>query len=298
MSRPVAVLLLLICTTLWGFAFIMQKTAMDHMGPLTFAGMRFLVGTIALAPFAWREYRRVRPALSLSQWLRIGVICLAFFLGSWLQQAALITASVTSAGFLTALYVIFVPVLTFLAIRVRPHPIIYLGVPLALGGTYLLTGARFDQFNAGDAMLVICAVFWAIQIAMLGPLVKQTNLPIVISALTFAGTAVLCLGGAVGFEQPNLIQITAGWQEIAYAGIFSTAVAFTLQAIGQRYVPPANAAIILSSESLFAAAFAAILLHERLPPAGYAGAALIFLAIILVEAVPAYAGRRRLSPMG
>jgi drug/metabolite transporter (DMT)-like permease len=298
MSRPVAVLLLVICTMLWGFAFIMQKTAMDHMGPLTYAGSRYLLGTIVLIPFALAEYRRVRPSISTNQWLRIGAICLAFFFGSWLQQTALLTASVTSAGFLTALYVLFVPLLTFIAIRVRPHPIIYLGVPMALVGTYLLTGARLDRFTSGDAMLVVCAVFWAVQIAMLGPLVKETNLPIGISVLTFAGTAILCLGGAFGFEQPTLSQVAAGWQEIAYAGVFSTAIAFTLQAIGQRYVPPANSAIILSAESLFAAAAGAVFLHERLPPAGYAGAALIFVAIVMVEAVPAFASKKAPMPTG
>lgn len=293
MSRPVAVLLLVFCTMLWGFAFIMQKTAMDHMGPLTYAGSRYLLGVIVLSPFALAEYRRVRPAISTAQWLRIGAICLAFFFGSWLQQAALITATVTSAGFLTALYVLFVPLLTFIAIRVRPHPIIYLGVPMALVGTYLLTGARFDGFTAGDAMLVVCAVFWAVQIAMLGPLVKEMNLPVAISALTFAGTALLCIGGAFIFEAPTVTQVVAGWPQIVYAGVFSTAIAFTLQAIGQRYVPPANSAIILSAESLFAALAGAILLNERLPPAGYAGAALIFFAIVLVEAVPAIAASRR-----
>ncbi|MEQ1770674.1 MAG: DMT family transporter [Devosia sp.] len=287
MSRPVAVLVLILCTALWGLAFISQKTALNHMGPLTFAGMRFGLGTVALLPFAWAEWRRMNPSLSSNQWFRIAVMTAAFFAGSWLQQAALVTATVTNAGFLTALYVLFVPVLTFIAIRVKPHPIIYAGAPLALLGIYFLTGARFDAFTAGDGMLLAGAVGWAIQIAMLGPLVKETDLPISISVITFAGTAVPALAIAAFAEAPSWAGISGGWLEIVYAGIFSTAIAFTLQAIGQRHVPAANSAIILSGESLFAALAAAIFLHERLPPIGYVGAALIFGAIVMVETVPA-----------
>ncbi|MEO6395049.1 MAG: DMT family transporter [Devosia sp.] len=292
MSRRLAVLLLIICTMLWGLAFISQKTAMTHMGPLIFTGMRFLIGVLALAPFAWLEYRRVRPLLNRDQWLRIGAVNVAFFLGSWLQQTALVTATVTNAGFLTALYVLFVPILTFIAIRVRPHPIIYLGAPLALLGIYFLTGARFDSFTTGDGMLLLCAVAWAIQIAMLGPLVRETGLPMTISALTFLGTAIVALGVGTITEAPTMSAIAAGWVEILYAGVFSTAIAFTLQAIGQRYVPAANSAIILSGESLFAALAGAIILKERLPPLGYLGAVVIFAAIIMVEAVPAFRARK------
>ncbi|MEO6012243.1 MAG: DMT family transporter [Devosia sp.] len=296
MSRPIAVLLLVICTMLWGLAFVFQKDAMQHMQPLTFAGVRYVLGSSLVLPLAIFEYRRRRAkgiVLSRAQWIRIAILSLAFFLGVWLQQVALTTTSVTNGGFITSLYVIFTPVVTYLTFRTRPHPIIYLGAPLALVGIYMLTGARLDQFTIGDLQLLACAVCWGVQVSMLGALVKETGLPIFISTINFFATAVLSLIGAFLLESPQIGGISAGWIPILYSGICSTAIAFTFQAIGQQYVPPANAAIILSAESLFAALGGALLLNERLPPVGYAGAAIIFLAIVTVELVPALRGRSR-----
>lgn len=295
MSRPVAVALLLICTSLWGLAFIFQKGAMQHMQPLTFSGVRYMLGACLVLPLALWEYRvrRLQGAtITARQWRRIALLSLAFFFGVWLQQEALITTSVTNGGFITALYVLFTPIVTFIMIRTRPHPIVYLGAPLALFGIYLLTGARLDQLVLGDFQLLLCAVCWGIQVAVLGELVKETGMPVFVSTLSFFATAVLSLSGAFILETPTIEGISGGWIPIVYSGVCSTAIAFTLQAIGQRYVPPANAAIVLSSESLFAAVFGAIFLGERLPPLGYLGAAIIFVAIVTVELVPALRGRR------
>ncbi|RYE08497.1 MAG: DMT family transporter [Hyphomicrobiales bacterium] len=295
MNRAIAVLLLVICTALWGFAFVFQKGAMEHMQPLTFAGVRYVLGTLLVLPLAIREYRRQTAkgvVISREQWIRIGILSVAFFLGVWFQQVALITTSVTNGGFITSLYVIFTPIVTYLTIRAKPHPIIYLGAPLALFGIYLLTGADFSSLSIGDLQLLICAVFWGVQVSMLGALVKETGMPIFISTVNFGSVAVLALAGAFALETPELTGISAGWIAILYSGVFSTAVAFTFQAIGQQHVPAANAAIILSAESLFAALGGALILHERLPPLGYLGAAVIFLAIITVELVPALRGQK------
>ena len=289
MSRPLAVLTLIVCTILWGFAFLFQKNAMATMGPLTFTAIRYGIGTILVAPLAVIEYRRQRPLhgpLSRRQWVQFAILVLSFFAGVWAQQAALQTATVTNGGFLTALYVIITPLAAFLLLGARPHPIVYLGAPLALLGIYLLTGANLSAFSFGDMLLVACAVSWAIQIAVLAPLVQQTGMPVTLSAACFLVTAILAALGIPLLEHPSLDGIAAGWSEILYTGVMSTAVAFTLQAIGQRYVPPANAAIILGAESLFAAAGGAIFLGERLPPLGYAGAGIIVCAILMVELVP------------
>lgn len=295
MSRSVAVALLLICTGLWGLAFVFQKDAMTHMQPLTFSSVRYILGAVLVLPLAVWEYRRRKAegaVITRGQWQRIGWLSLAFFLGVWLQQVALLTTSVTNGGFITSLYVIFTPIVTFLTLRTRPHPIIYVGAPMALVGIYLLTGARFDQLAIGDLQLLLCAMCWGVQVSMLGALVKETGMPIFISTINFFATAILAGAGAFALETPNLGGIIDGWIPILYSGVCSTAIAFTLQAIGQRYVPPANAAIILSSESLFAALFGALLLSERLPPLGYLGAAIIFIAIVTVELVPALRGKR------
>ncbi|HEV2514603.1 MAG TPA: DMT family transporter [Devosia sp.] len=295
MSRPLAVLLLLIATAIWGLAFVAQKAAMAHMGPLTFSGTRFLLGGVALLPFALIELRRRAPAAAQFTprlWLQIGILCIAFLVGSVLQQYGLAQTSVTNSGFLTALYVLFAPLIAFLVLRTRPHPIIYLGAPLALIGIFYLNGGRLESFNAGDLLVVISAVFWGGHVFMLGLLSRATGLPVVLSAITFISVGLVCLVLAFGFETPDFADITAGWVQILYVGLMSTALAFTLQAIAQQYVPAANAAIVLSAESLFAALGGALLLGERLPPIGYAGAALILFAIILVEAVPALRQRR------
>lgn len=293
MSRPIAALLLVICTMLWGFAFIAQKSAMDTMGPLTFAGVRYLLGGLIVLPLAlWERRKRPQP-LPPGNWALITAMSLVFFIGSWLQQSGLASTTATNAGFLTGLYVFFVPLLGFLLFRTRPHPIIFVCVPLALIGIYFLNGGGLASFNGGDGLIVISAVFWAMHVILLGRIARATGLPIFVSAVSFlvAGAVALALGFVI--EAPTIEGIGAGWIEIAYAGILSTAVAFTFQAIGQQYVPPANAAIILSAESLFAAIGGAILLGERLPLIGYCGAALIFAAIVAVEALPPLWERRQ-----
>ncbi|MFP9138160.1 DMT family transporter [Devosia sp. XGJD_8] len=293
MSRPLAALMLLVCTMLWGFAFVAQKSAMDSMGPLTFAGVRYLLGGLLVLPLALWERRRRPTPLSSTHWALIIAMSLVFFIGSWLQQTGLATTTATNAGFLTGLYVFFVPLLGFLIFRSRPHPIIFAGVPLALVGIYYLNGGGLDSFNGGDGLIVISAVFWAMHVILLGHIARATGLPIFVSAVSFLFAGAVALGLAFVIETPTLEGIGAGWLEIAYAGILSTAVAFTFQAIGQQYVPPANAAIILSAESLFAAIGGALLLGDRLPPIGYAGAALIFAAIVAVEAIPPLWSRRQ-----
>jgi drug/metabolite transporter (DMT)-like permease len=285
--------MLLVCTMLWGFAFVAQKSAMDSMGPLTFAGVRYLLGGLLVLPLALWERRRRPTPLSSSHWALIIAMSLVFFIGSWLQQTGLATTTATNAGFLTGLYVFFVPLLGFLIFRSRPHPIIFAGVPLALVGIYYLNGGGLDSFNGGDGLIVISAVFWAMHVILLGHITRATGLPIFVSAVSFLFAGAVALGLAFVIETPTLQGIAAGWLEIAYAGILSTAVAFTFQAIGQQYVPPANAAIILSAESLFAAIGGALLLGDRLPPIGYAGAALIFAAIVAVEAIPPLWSRRQ-----
>ncbi|WP_332688779.1 DMT family transporter [Devosia sp.] len=293
MSRPLAALMLLICTMLWGFAFVAQKSAMESMGPLTFAGVRYLLGGLLVLPLAFWERRRRPAPLSPTHWALIIAMSLMFFIGSWLQQSGLATTTATNAGFLTGLYVFFVPLLGFAIFRNRPHPIIFAGVPLALIGIYYLNGGGLESFNGGDGLIVISAVFWAMHVILLGYIARATGLPIFVSAISFLFAGAVALGLAFVIETPTLHGIGVGWLEIAYAGILSTAVAFTFQAIGQQYVPPANAAIILSAESLFAAIGGALLLGDRLPPIGYAGAALIFAAVVTVEAIPPLWAKRQ-----
>jgi len=292
MPRPIATLLLVITTVLWGFAFVAQKTAMAEMGPFTFSAVRYLLATLIVLPLVVWECRRVRPKISAADWRRIAVLCVSFFLGVYLQQVGLTMTTATNGGFLTSLYVLLVPLIALAVFRRLPHPVVWVCMPMAIIGVFLLNGGRLDHFTLGDALVVGCAFAWAVQVLILGDIARSTRLPITISVFCFAATALLSAIGGLAFEHQPLSAIGNAWVEILYAGILSTAVAFTLQAIGQQYVPPANSAIILSAESLFAGLGGAWLLGERLPAIGYFGAALIFCAIILVETVPILLSRR------
>ncbi len=291
MRRQTATVLLVAATFFWGMAFIAQKSAMDAMGPLTFIAARYILGGLLIMPLAIHEYRRAKVKISSRQWLAIGFLCLNFFLGSWLQQWGLTTTSVTNGGFLTGLYVFFVPIILLLVFRTKPHPIIWLCSPVALLGLYFLSGASIDPFGTGDLLVISSAVFWAMQVLLLGLLAAKTGLPIFISAVSFLAAGLIAVPGAFLSETVTLAAMSAGWVEIAYAALFSTAIGFTLQAVGQRYVPPANAAIIMSGESLFAAFGGALFLGERLNGSGYLGAGLLFAAIVMVETIPAIKAR-------
>ncbi|MEO8684834.1 MAG: DMT family transporter [Devosia sp.] len=285
--------MLLLCTMLWGFAFVVQKSAMETMGPLTFIGIRYLIGGIFILPVALLERSRAPVRLDRRQWRFIALMSGALLIGTWLQQVGLQTTTATNGGFLTSLYVMFVPAIALLAFRTWPHPVLWIGVPLALIGIYFLNGGGLDSLNTGDGLVIIGAVFWAIQVMMLGFIARTTGQPILVSCISFVAAGAVALLLAFVFEAPTLAGIMGGWEELVYAGIFSTGIAFTLQAIGQQHVPAANAAIVLSSEALFAAIGGALFLGERLPPVGYAGAALLLSAIVLVEIIPALHARRK-----
>jgi drug/metabolite transporter (DMT)-like permease len=293
MTRFVATLMLLVTALLWGFAFVAQKSAMQLMGPLTFSALRYALGTIVMLPLVMWEVRRRAPAtIARRDWLLVGILGLSFFLGVYLQQAGLVTTTATNAGFLTGLYVLLVPLIALVVARQLPHPIVWLCMPIAVFGVFLLNGGHLDSLNLGDLMVIFSAVFWAVQVLLIGHLARSTGLPVTVTVVCFAVTSILSTAGALAFEAPTIASFAPAWVEILYGGILSTAVAFTLQAIGQQDVPPANAAIILSAESLFAALGGALILGERLPPIGYRGAALILIAIVTVEAAPVILHRR------
>ncbi|RDE08776.1 DMT family transporter [Pelagibacterium lacus] len=296
MSRTAALACLFVATAIWGFAFIAQKSAMDAMGPLTFTGARFLLGGLLILPLALREHARRPNPVTGRQWGLILFLSLNFFLGAVLQQYGVLFTTVTNSGFLTGLYVMFVPVILLLVFRQPPHRVVWFGVPMALIGLFLLNGARLDGLNTGDMLVIASAVFWAMHVLLIGYLARETGRPIMVSSMSFLFAGMVGSIGALGFETPSLDQLGAGWIEILYAGVLSTAVGFTLQAIGQQHVPPANAAIILSAESLFAALGGAVILGERLQVMGYFGIVLIFAAILAVELLPALARRTVTGP--
>lgn len=287
MTRSKANLLLLLAGALWGMGFIAQSTAMETMGPLLFVGLRFAVATLMVLPLALVEASRSTAPVSPGELAGFVSIGLALFAGMASQQIGLLTTTVTNSGFLTGLYVVFVPLLVVIVQRRRPQPIVWPCAALALAGIWLLSGAGPVGITVGDALTVLCAFFWAVQVVLIGILATRSDRPLALCSIQFAVCAALGLSVAALLEPVSWSAIGSTLPEILYAGVLSSGLAFTLQVFGQRHTTSAQAAIFLSSESLFAALFGALFLSEVLTATGYFGCLLIFVAILAVELVPA-----------
>lgn len=290
MRRIHADLLLVFAAAVWGLAFVFQKTAMAHIGPLLFVGVRALVAALALAPLAFREGRARGEGLPRGL-LSIAVLGgLAFFTAATFQQWGIVSATVTNAGFLTALYVVITPFLIWLALRRTPSVFAWPAAALSFVGTWLLGGGTLGSFSMGDLLIAISAVFWSAHVIITSEGTRHTR-PITFTAIQFSVVATLGLAGAGLFEPISLAAIRAAWVEIAFVGLLSSALTFTLLAVAMRHTPPAEAAVIVSTETLFAALAAFLLLGERLPLVSWTGALLILLAVIIVQIGPHLAAR-------
>lgn len=286
MSRLQANMLLLAVAAIWGFAFVMQSRSMDAIGPLWFVGLRFLIASLIALPLAIAESRKTDVALGPKNIIGFSVIGLALFLGSAVQQFGLLTTTVTNSGFLTALYVVFVPILSLLFLRKVPHWIIWPAALLALFGIFLLSGGRFEGFSYGDSLTILCAGFFAIQLLLIGVLVGDSKRPMTLCLFQFVISGVAGVVAASFLEPIDIGRVMTRWPEIVFTGVFSSGFGFIGQVVGQRYTTAPQAAIFLCSESLFAALFGALLLGESIQMVGYIGCGLIFAALIAVEIIP------------
>lgn len=292
MTRIQANLVLLLAAAIWGGGFVAQSTAMASIGPFWFVGLRFAIAALAVLPFAMMESRRMTSAPTPAEMKTFVWVGLALFMGATTQQVGLLTTTVTNSSFLTALYVIFVPVIAVIVYRRHPHWIVWPGALMMLCGIFLLSGGAVTRLTTGDLLSISCAFFWAIQITLAGRFVMQSNRPLALSCTQFAVCAVLSMLIGIFMEPINTTAIASSMKEILYVGLVSSGLAFVLQVIGQRYTTAPQAAIFLSSEALFGALFAAIFLHETIPAVGYVGCGIIFAAILLVELVPELSKRR------
>ena len=287
MTRVTANALLLLAGATWGMGFIAQSTAMDDVGPFLFIAARFAVACAVVAPLAWFEAKRAVTPITIRDHSIHAMVGVALFLGMAFQQVGLLTTTVTNSGFLTGLYVVFVPFVAIALFREWPHRIVWPSVVIAVFGVYLLAGASLASFAVGDVYTVICAAFWALQVVLIGRFVRVSGRPIALALMQFAVTGVLALLIAVVIEPIEWSAIRAAGIEILYAGTLASGLAFTIQIVGQRYTTAPQAAIMLSSESLFAALFGTLLLGEVIGPLGLLGCALILVAMLMVEIVPA-----------
>lgn len=301
MRRLNADLLLVFAAAIWGFAFLFQKSAMAHVGPVLFVAARALVASVALAPLAWREmhepgagWGRVAPAASWAG--------LVFFIAAVLQQWGIVTATVTNTGFLTALYVVITPFIAWGLIGKPPSPFVWAAVGLSFAGTWLLGGGTLAAFSPGDALVALSAFFWALHIVLVGR-AGPLGRPVTFTMVQFAAVGLAGAALAPLVETVSIVKLGDAWIEIAYVGLLSSALTFTMFSIALRYTAPTEATILVSTETLFAAFGAWWLLGERLAPIGWLGAGLIFTATLLVQLAPqrkgdAATGRRSHDAVG
>jgi drug/metabolite transporter (DMT)-like permease len=287
MSRLNADLALLLAAAVWGVAFLFQKSAMDHVGPLAFIAARGAVAAVALAPLAWREHRRASTAPASAAFWAIAIWGgVAFFVAAWLQQAGIRTASVTNTGFLTALYVVLTPFVVWAWSGKVPSPMVWPAVALSTVGTWLLGGGSLDAFSFGEGLVALSALFWATHVVITGR-AAPFGRPIGFTAVQFAVVAILAAVGSTLTETTTLGGLAGAAPDILYVGLLSSALTFTLLTVALQYTPPSEAAVIVSMETVFAALAAYLMLGERLPAIGWLGAALILGATLLLQIGPA-----------
>ncbi len=292
MSRLQADFLLLIAAIIWGTTFLAQKIVTPEIGPLGFVGARFALSFLVILPLLVKEHRS-RPAMTQQDWRDGALLCIFFAGGVILQQLGLATTTITNAGFLTSLYVILVPVGGYIIYRLKPAPVILPAAIMTVAGVYLLNGASLTSFREGDWYVIACAVFFALQMVVLSRTLRRTNRPLTYSAIQYAGCMIVGLSVGLIDEHLTWSIIADNWQQIAYAGIVSGGIAYTLQSIAQQHTPPSDAAIIMGGEALFAALAGMIVLDESLSWIGWTGCAIIFAAMLMVEIGSLYMGRKK-----
>lgn len=275
--------LLLLTAMIWGSSFVAQSAGADLISPAFFNGTRMLLGSLLLSPLAVYRMRRYVPASSRRTLLLGGACCgVLMFTGSYIQQTGIAYTTAGKAGFLTAIYVVLVPVLGIF-LKKKPRPILWVSVALACVGLYFLCFIdKTFSLAMGDAAMLGGAVMFALHIMVVdhfSPLVDGVCLSFV-QFLT-AGS----LGMVVAFitEQPSFAALSAAAVPILYTGVFTMGVAYTLQIVAQKDTDPTVASLILCMESVFAVVFGWLILHETLSLREGVGSVFMFVAILLAQ---------------
>ncbi len=297
MTRLNANLLLLVTALVWGSTFTVQQLAMAHIGPVFYTGARFLLGALVVLPFAWMQGRRLarETGWSLSRTDLLGLLCTgsALFAGALLQQIGIKYTTVANAGFLTALYVPLTPLIALVVLRNAPHWAVWPAAAGCTAGAYVLAGGDITAIHAGDLWVIAGSFFWAIHVLMVGAMARRTGAPFVVASAQFFVCAVWGLAWGGVSEPISLEVVRAALPYIAYGGILSVGFGFTLQVVAQRHTPAPDAAIILSSETVFAAVTGVVFLGEVLGPIDIFGCVLILSGVLAVELLPMLMNGRR-----
>jgi drug/metabolite transporter (DMT)-like permease len=282
--RLKADLSLLLVAIIWGSAFAAQRVAGAYIGPFLFNGSRFLLGALVLLPL-------IRFRLKLDAKQRLWIVAAGTILcaASVLQQAGLQWTTAGNAGFITGLYVVFIPIILLVIWKQRLHWLVWAAAFLAAFGIFLLSAGGKLQIAPGDGLELIGAVFWGAHVVVVGQAMKKTDaLPFAIGQYLVAGVLNLVLG--LVFDRQTIPGLIPAWWTVAYVGLFSVAIGYTLQGWAQKYAPPTDASLILSLESVFAAFFGYLFLQEVLRPVQLAGAGVILVAIMISQFAPSVEG--------
>lgn len=279
---------LLIGTIIWGSAFVAQSVGMHYIGPFTFQASRCLLAVVALCVIILIFDRQKKDGKNfLSRFAeprmwKAGILCgLALFVASSLQQIGLVDTDAGKAGFLTAMYIVMVPLLGLLLGRKPPLTALLSIIP-AVTGLYLLSCAGVTQMSQGDLLLLGCALAFAVQITLIDTMAVGLD-GLRLNCIQCLTCGVLSLISMVLTEQPELDAIRMSWLPICYAGILSMGVAYSLQIVGQKNLEPTRASLIMSLESVFAALSGWLILQETMTTSELFGCVLVFAAVILSQ---------------
>lgn len=296
-------ILLLITAAIWGSAFVAQRVGMDYIGPFTYSGIRFLIGGLALIPIAmWIKHwqakqlakgvvRNREPKEGGAGLIRASLICgVVLFAGVTLQQVAMVYTTAGKGGFITSLYIVLVPIMG-LAFKQRAGAGVWLGAFIALVGLYLLSIKSDFTLSYGDFLMLIGAFFWAAHVLVIGWVAPKYD-PVVLSILQFLICGVLSMVGAVIYETIVWADVMLAMDSILYAALMSTGVAYTLQVVAQQNAKASHAAIILSSEAMFAVLAGWLILDEVLTVRGLWGCAFIMTGMLISQLLPELRLRR------
>jgi drug/metabolite transporter (DMT)-like permease len=283
--------LMLLAAAIWGFAFVAQRVGMETMGPHLFNGVRFIMGGLVLLPVVlWlskrRPERNEQKTTSTQQLLLAGLLAGSFlFAGATLQQVGLQYTTAGKAGFITGLYIFFVPAIG-LCFGMRTSLGTWLGAILAIWGLYLLSVRDDFTLSRGDTFQLLCAIAFAGHVLVIGYLAGRYD-TIKLSAIQFLVAGVLAFIVAIFTETITWQMIVDTAIPLAYAGLMSTGVAYTLQVVAQQHAHSSHAAIILSSEGVFAVLGGWLFLSEQLPIQGLLGCGLMLAGMLLSQLWPA-----------
>jgi drug/metabolite transporter (DMT)-like permease len=277
--------MMLTASLIWGGAFVAQKAAMEHMGPLQFNGLRFLLGAMALVGAEKLALLRGNPLIDSGQEavsLRGGLLAgLALFGAATLQQIGLLFTTAGKAGFITGLYVVMVPLVCFFLGR-RPSVGALLGGLSAGLGLYLLSGQEVLEPQRGDLWVLLSALLWSLHVLLLAHFSPKTD-PLALAKIQDMVCSVLSLAAAVCLEDLKSMELILAWKELFYGGVISVGVAYTLQVAAQRRVHPAHAAVLLSMEGFFAALAGYIFLGEVMGFRELTGGFFMLLGVLMAQ---------------